>query len=124
MNAIKWRRPEPSEPKLFGTGLFALADLPEGVKLLVWLVWDIRSNAPSITVGVCEPRSDAAAPGRIRTTDSSAHWADIEPFWPRSTWPREVWAGEVAAGTVDEHDAPPDLRRILDRKLAEYALMR
>ena len=113
----RWVRAEMADRKQFGGDLLAVAELPDGVRLMTWLDW---LDGPKVCIGVLEPRPDTVAPGRIRTSDHSAWWPDIAPFWDRGDWPREVYAG---SGWEDAgHDAPADLRKLLDRAIAKLEL--
>lgn len=76
---------------------------------LCWLGW--RDGEPRVTLGVLDDDGVVVA-----LSDAAEQWDAIERVIPRESWPREMFAGK----RVPEHDAPADLRALLDAAIAEY----
>ena len=76
---------------------------------LCWLGW--RDGEPRVSLGILDDRGAVYA-----LSDDPAQWDLIGQVVPRESWPGEMYAGK----RVGEHDAPADLRALLDAAIAEY----
>ena len=76
---------------------------------LCWLGW--RDGEPRVSLGILDERGAVYA-----LSDDPALWDLIGQVVPRESWPGEMYAGK----RVGEHDAPADLRALLDAAIAEY----
>lgn len=94
-----------------GENLVAAAEDDEGeYRLAAWCRYS--DGEPEITIGVFDDDGTVRA-----TTDDSHDWPAVEESFPRELWPSEMYVGVRGPA---EHEAPGDLRSILDREIHQY----